>query len=265
MKLSRLFTGCSILLITICSVVLAVDCVSDLGDRSIAGIHKASDGYYHITYSFAPGTPDAVQTAAADAFSQWNGMSGTTKVIFEPASAGAIGFIEFKESDDPSNSAGCAGFKKGSDRVYFTSGFAAGAGQNNLNRMAAATIIAHELGHFLGLGEEGLNPDTPSIMNNGDPQWGCPEAGTHMPTTEVQASDASKVVDCITLAQQTRTSGAGGDAAGFYYNPPSAYGGGCYDRYLVTTYYNCSANSCTYVGETWTYLYTWCDGGGYLN
>ncbi|MGZ8845613.1 MAG: hypothetical protein ACXW3C_04035, partial [Pyrinomonadaceae bacterium] len=140
-------------------------------DRSIARIHKADDGNYHITYSFAAGTPDAVKQAAADAFGQWNALTGTTKVVFEEAQPGATGFIEFQQSDDPSNNGGCAAFRKSSDRVFFSSGFASGAGQNLLNQMSAAVIIAHELGHFLGLGEAGLDPATPTIMNNGDPAW----------------------------------------------------------------------------------------------
>lgn len=44
--------------------------------------------------------------------------------------------------------------------------------------------------------------------------------------------------------------------------PETSDPGSCIIWWNVTTYYSCSGGTCTYLGETWDYLYTDCSGSG---
>ncbi|MGZ8848505.1 MAG: hypothetical protein ACXW3C_18755, partial [Pyrinomonadaceae bacterium] len=97
------------------------------------------------------------------AFADWNRFSSTTKVVFEPAQSGVPADLEIKPSDDPEMTGGCAGYDEDTISINYSQAFVERAANSSA---AGATVLAHELGHFLGLGEAGENPGTPSIMNN---------------------------------------------------------------------------------------------------
>jgi hypothetical protein len=92
----------------------------------------------------------------------------------------------------------CAAYDPNDDRVHYNSGFEQRA-QNSSDD--GATVIAHELGHFLGLDEGGTAPSQATIMNNPvvDPTTTCPSAT--VPTKTVQSSDATKAHQCTNNAQ----------------------------------------------------------------
>jgi hypothetical protein len=187
----------------------AQNCIptSELAGNRIAFITPDSNGIIHATYSFVdalgnPTTPpQGVLNAVNNAVQQWNGFTSTTHVVFEPAASGAHADIQFFPDQSPDVGL-CAAYDPGDDRVHYNSGFEQRA-QNSAN--AGATVIAHELGHFLGLDEGGVNPSTPTIMNNPfvDPNTTCENAT--VPTTTVQASDATKANNCMSQVRPTPT------------------------------------------------------------
>jgi hypothetical protein len=162
-----------------------------------------ANGIIHVTYSFNdPNISAAEKKAILNAIGQWNAFSGTTHVTFEPVQGTDSANIDFKQSDDATQTSGCAAFKPLNGRVYYSPGWQQRA-QNN--EAAGATVIAHELGHYLGLDEGGTNPSPPTIMNNpvGGPNTTCENAT--VPTTSVLASDAAKAGNCITQVRPTPT------------------------------------------------------------
>jgi hypothetical protein len=60
----------------------------------------------------------------------------------------------------------------------------------------AATVMAHEIGHILGLDEAGRNPAVPTIMKNGPPAPNC--ALALLGTAEVvHVNDAQNAKSCL--------------------------------------------------------------------
>lgn len=164
----------------------------------------AADGKIHVTYSFNdPNISDASKNAILNSLGQWNSFSSTTKVVFEAASPGSIADLEFKASTNDDDTQGCAGYDPNTGRVYYSPAWE----QRSANSESdGATVIAHELGHYLGLEEAGPNPANATIMNNPVVTPGvttCENAT--VPTTTVQASDASKSATCIAAVRPTPT------------------------------------------------------------
>ena len=160
----------------------------------------AADGKIHVTYSFNnPNISATAKKAIANAIAQWNNKSGTTKVVFEPAAPGAFGDLEFKPSTNVNDTGGCAGYSPTTGRVYYSPDWETRAANSE---SGGATVIAHELGHYLGLDEAGSNPNTPTIMNNPVVVPGVNTCinGT-VPTTTVQDSDAVKSSTCLTAVR----------------------------------------------------------------
>lgn len=178
----------------------AQSCLSDAtlqqnpADTTIGG----TDGLAHISYTFVDAngnaaTPDAsTLTSVNAAVGQWNGQSSTTGVEFDLAPAGqdpSVADIQFQLQSNETKTGGCAAYSPNTARVYY--------GPTFQQSTAGSTIIAHELGHALGLNDAGTNPNPPSIMNN--PSNSLPYACTspRVPTTSVQASDASAAWSCV--------------------------------------------------------------------
>lgn len=160
----------------------------------------ADDGKIHVTYSFNdPNISATAKKAIENAFRQWNNKSDTTKVFFDPAPPGVLGDIEFKSSRDVRETGGCAGYKPDTSRVYYSPDWEKRAANSE---SAGATVIAHELGHYLGLKDAGTNPPAPTIMNNPILVEGINTClNGIVQTTTVQDSDATKSNGCITAVR----------------------------------------------------------------
>ena len=202
-------TSVSILLLLtsalIANSIIGQQCIPASNISEILRIRapNPSDGKIHITYSFSESNLSTTSKAAFDnAIGQWNSKSGSTGVFFDPAPAGSSGDVEFKRSTDPADTGGCAAYRPATTRVYYGAEWETRAA----NVTDGATVIAHELGHFLGLDEAGVNPANPTIMNNPVvPPGGNPCLNGTVTTKTVQASDATKSGSCITAARPTPT------------------------------------------------------------
>lgn len=200
-----LFAG-FILLLGIFAVAVAQQCMpsSDLNALRIGTKVPDSNGIIHILYKFVdangnPATPPAaVASSAAKATAQWNAFTSTTHVVFEQVTANTAADIEFKPTQNLSDTGICAAYHSDNDRIYYNPGFEQRA-QNSSDD--GAGVFGHELGHFLGLDEGGTNPPQPTIMNNPvvGPTTTCRSAS--VPTRTVQAGDASKAFQCTNSAQ----------------------------------------------------------------
>ena len=176
---------------------------SELAGNRIGMMVPDSNGIIHAKYSFvdafgnATTPPQSVLNSVTNAVQQWNGRTSTTQVVFEPAAAGEHADIQFIPDQSPEVGL-CAAYDPGDDRVHYNAGFQQRA-QNSSSD--GATVIAHELGHFLGLDEAGANPSDPSIMNNPvvGPNTTC--ASATVPTTHVLDNDATKAHQCTDNAQ----------------------------------------------------------------
>src|ERR1044072_657083 len=202
-------TSVSILLLLtsalIANSIIGQQCIPASNISEILRIRapNPSDGKIHITYSFSESNVSTTSKAAFDnAIGQWNSKSGSTGVFFDPAPAGSSGDVEFKRSTDPADTGGCAAYRPATTRVYYGADWETRAA----NVVDGATVIAHELGHFLGLDEAGGKPANPTVMNNPVvPPGGNPSLDGTVTTKTVQASDATKSGSCITAARPTPT------------------------------------------------------------
>lgn len=204
----------------------------------------------HITYQFVDESSNssaptqAVRAAFESAINDWNSKSGTTGVVFEPAPPGNAGDLQFMpeaNSSDP-----CASYSPVTDRVYYNaSGFQEAA---QARPVFAAEVIKHELGHFLGLYEGGVDPSPPSVMNNPVVNPGDRCVDLFVPTLYVQQNDATKVAECVSQARQQHT------VAPSYQYQEYNYGASCYYYYEVTDYYLCYGDSCSYWFSSYSYL-----------
>lgn len=65
--------------------------------------------------------------------------------------------------------------------------------------------MAHEVGHFLGLGDAGTNPPQPTVMNNPVVTSTTTCQNATVPTNTVQPNDATQAGSCIQQARATPT------------------------------------------------------------
>lgn len=237
----------------------AQQCLSDPDDQAIGGTRPSSDGKTHVKYRFRDEngnaiTPDASMTTAMQQGAQrWNAQSGTTKVVFEAAGPNDYADIIVIPSSDPNKSGGCGGMDTLLGYLYYDPSLVTAAQSSTAN---AATVIAHELGHYLGLDDAGANPNPPTIMNNPGPGMSC--TNFTVPTTSPTSSDATKAAQCTQAARlaQFSPNGGGGGHSGYIYKDPGLQ---CFARYEVTDYYYCTSDGgCSYMYSSWDYLGTYC-------
>jgi hypothetical protein len=150
-----------------------------------------------MKYSFFdPNMDTESKNAIVNAIGQWNSKSSATGVFLEEASSSDI---EFKLSSDNADHGGCAAFRLSSGRVFYSAAWETRA---NNSEADGATVMAHEIGHYLALDDAGVNPVIPTIMNNPSSS-NCVTAT--VPTTSVLQSDAVKSGQCIAAVRPTPT------------------------------------------------------------
>ena len=191
----------------------------------------------------------------------------------------------------PSNPSACASVSKTGPPYYIN----LPPNATGFDADVIAGRIAHELGHRIGLvndinclsimnaGFSGchrppeanrIHPeDVRAVNDNMDPsrrqtncnadyatggtaddeEEGCPDAdGDGLPACngDCNDSDPNFTFDC--------SGGGGGYTVDEYYYQPSDYQPQCYDRYVVTYYYDCAGDRCVYRGESWQYVGMYC-------
>lgn len=245
------------LLLALAPVASAQQCLPDPSSQSIGSLQPGEDGKIHVKYRFKDEngnaiTPDASMTAAMDqAAGRWNTRTGTTNVVFEAAGPNDYADLIVIPTSDQNKNLGCAAVDPLFGYIYYDPALVTAAQANVAD---AGTVLAHELGHFLGLGDAGVNPNPPTIMNNPGPGMSC--TNFSVPSTTPTLGDATKAAECAQAARNAQTlinppSGGGGGGGGYLYDYPSY---DCYDRYLVTDYYTCTSSGCEYMGSDWQYL-----------
>ena len=118
--------------------------------------------------------------------------------MFDLATGSTPVDLEFAPSTNRNLTGICAGYSSVTGRVYYHSDWS----QRAVGNVAAgATVMAHEIGHYLGMGDAGTDPQTPSIMNNplGGPDTTCQNAVVR--TTTVQNTDGTASNNCINAVQ----------------------------------------------------------------
>lgn len=147
-----------------------------------------ADGYIHITYSV---DDQSFATEVASAADMWNAVSGTTRVKFDPAPVGTKVDLPITFDSAGAVTGGCAAYVPSKMSVMY--------GSQWKTSLTPAAVIAHELGHFLGLADAGVAPSSPTIMNNissADNCWFPPST-----TTTPQTVDAVTSPMCRALSQ----------------------------------------------------------------
>jgi len=194
-----------------CGEALSQSCIdhTSLLENSSDTQPVGTDGIVHTTYAFVDSsgnsvTPDpTVAAAMASAAAEWNGQKGTSNIELDPLPAGqavSSANIQVKATTDASGATGgCAAYSPSTSRISYGQTFLQAAQSLSVG----TTILAHELGHALGLADGGTNPSPPSIMNN--PSNALPGACTspQVPTSTVQSNDASEVAVCRVAARNS--------------------------------------------------------------
>ena len=128
---------------------------------------------------------------------------------------------------------GCASYKPASSRVYYGETFMKAAQVLS----TGTTILAHELGHALGLLDGGTNPNPPSIMNN--PSNSLPGGCTApvVPTTTVQSGDATTIPVCTRAARTKLNLQNANEHRAVQYNTTTPYSYYTYTPVCTYTYY----------------------------
>lgn len=236
--------------------VFAQSCISDLSQFIVGGKTPDADSKIRITYDFAnedgsPGSPSKeIKDAILSAFNQWNSFSNVTGVVFEPAPPGTTSDLQIKpnsELDTP-----CAGYTPVGERIQFNpSGLQEAA---TLRPEYAAGIIAHEIGHFLGMNHTGPTPNPPTVMNAPVVNPGDRCKDLNVATSTVQSSDASKASECVSQARQQNTH----TQSYQYYEYDYSQTPSCYTYYEVTDYYLCYEGRCSYWYSDYRYMGSTC-------
>lgn len=236
-------------------------CLPNLGDHYIGGMRPGSDGKIHVKYRFrdangqdvAPNS--AMQSAMEQGTQRWNAQSGTSKVVFEAAGPNDYADLIVLPSSDPTKTGGCAGVDTLFGYLYYDPALVTAA-ENGV--ADAATVIAHELGHFLALDDAGFNPNPPTIMNNPGQGMSCTDFA--VPSTSPNSEDAAAAEVCVRVSRgiQAITSGSGSDRNRKFIHQEQV-GPQCFDRYEVTDYYYCTSDhGCQYMYSDWDYQGTYC-------
>jgi hypothetical protein len=219
---------------------------------------SSSDNLRHATYRFVDEqgreiTPsEAVITAVQRGTQQWNDQRDKTGVVFEPAAPGQPATINItrrsSDSDPQLGDGKCAAMNVKKSLLNYGPNFERRAQK----KKGAAFIIAHELGHALGLSDQGVNPFPPTVMNNINQCEDLPQT-----SSTVTATDAMRVHGCIQTALDPLAD------VPIYEDRPTGTtlnGLDCYARYEVTNYYICSltGTSCRFDHAEYAYLTTVC-------
>jgi hypothetical protein len=241
------------LLLLLAPLASAQECLDPSGNY-IGTTQAGSDGVTHIKYRFRDENgneitpPQSVVDAMTAGAGRWNQQSGTTKVVFEAAGPNDYADLLVIPTSDQSKSLGCAAVDPLLGYLYYDPALVQAAGSSTSD---AATVLAHELGHFLGLDDAGVNPSPATIMNNPGPGMTC--TNFSVPTTSPTAADATKASQCTASSRLARRLTTSGGRRTYHFQEYN-YGYSCYDQYMVTDYYYCTSESCTYLYSDWEYL-----------
>src|SRR5262249_32080663 len=135
---------------------------ADLDVAKIGSMPVSQDGLIHVKYAFSGNVSQAAQGVVANAAQQWNAQTGINGVVFEQASPGQAADIVIR--NDPPNSRLCTAINFATGNMAYNDGTWEQLVANNPT--LAATTVAHEFGHFLGMADAGPHPNPPTIMNN---------------------------------------------------------------------------------------------------
>lgn len=141
-----------------------------------------ADGVIHVTYTL---DNQAYAVNVANAVDQWNQQSSMTGVEFDPAPSGVTADLPIKFDSSGAETQGCAAYDPGKITLFY--------GTSWENSLTPTGILAHELGHFLGLDDAGSNPPQATIMNNAESPTCNLQPGQ---TSTVQVADATSVPLC---------------------------------------------------------------------
>lgn len=196
------------------------------------------------------------RVALQAAVDEWNAKSGTTRTEFRILTTPQELQLQPHLTVEENELWKCAGLHDG--KILFQrNGFRDVA---NRSPADAQFLMAHELGHFLGLGETGnalAPPNPPSVMNQvvGVQGQTCEQAfasSLRPPTLRVQNTDATMGKACSAAARNEHNFPAP-PTQEFRQDPQAPW---YYQVWMREELYHCIDNRCVLLRVTYTYQYT---------
>jgi hypothetical protein len=220
------------------------------GQRGYLG----GDNLIHFRLRPASNLPSSASNALAAAVNMWNNAGGVNVKIDLVSSSysGEVDFF-FALSTDSNNTGGCASVQNGETLWLDINGVLSWA---NSYPDLAAYLVGHEVGHLLGLKDEGVG--NWSIMNNPFQTSSCLEGAQNQqnngaPMTP-SANDIFTDGYCVTNARSSTQIRREPPAEEFQnYQSP------CWERWIIWTWYNCnSSDGCWQVDQSSEFGGYWC-------
>lgn len=260
-KLIRACGAIGVILVSLslgAGTVAAQTCLEDgnVGQSALGG-RVAADGVIEFTYRVVPnGTPgslsDMIHYAVLEAIARWNAETEHTNVRFVPAPNGFSQDLLFRQ-DDTINDA-CGEIDPSDQVISLTWQLWNIAREHGYGYEWAVATAAHEIAHFLCLGETGS--DWSTIMGNPTQVQSCDamrdewEAGNG-PTT-IYPWLAWAAQQCFDDHRETYTSHAVPHYGSAYYEwEQQSCGSYVYEFW---DYYVCINGECQFWYTTWFYL-----------
>jgi hypothetical protein len=165
-----------------------------VSERLATGGQRGADGKVYYTIRFESTVKPGVRNAVQGAARLWNGVSKTTNAMLVVVPDTTIDAdVTIRGAKDFLDHRGCASFKTGTSIIYYSIDDYADWVDSDQEPRGAAVIMAHELGHFLGLEE--ANPAVNSIVAQHD--GSCRSYAASPRVREPTPSDAKVVGECI--------------------------------------------------------------------
>lgn len=232
------------------AAVRAQECFGDAGTRLLSRVGRIdANGYIHYRFRLSSTVSGPVASAFRAAAANWNNRPQSAIVIdvYDNNFNGEVDYF-VGQSYDYNRTLGCAAWDDNTGVVNVDSTqLAPWAGQAP---DLAALVLAHEIGHAIGLKEGG--PGNWSIMNNPVAAPSCRQAAQNQKDIGAPLAptntDAAAAEPCPRIDRPIEQ----------FPSTIEDWVDGCFERWLAETVWSCRDNACWPGDTTYTFLGYWC-------